>query len=118
LNQTYYPFEKHGFNLDANFIVHPEHWYMAARITNDGMWRVSYGELPGLSLEELKFKQMLPGNPDPEQYRVVNFSPYKVHQRLANRMRVGRVLLAADAAHCMYIILHSDVPSPVSFHYV
>lgn len=104
--QTYYPFEKHGFDWDSNFIIHPEHWYMAARISNDGLWRVTYGELPGLSFDELKarqpmkFKTLLPGNPDPEDYKVVNFSPYKVHQRLSKKMRVGRFVLAADAAHC------------------
>jgi hypothetical protein len=32
---------------------------------------------------------------------MVNFSPYKIHQRLAESMRNGRFLLAADAAHCM-----------------
>lgn len=78
---------------------------MAAKITTDGMWRITYGELPGLSNEELKerqpmkFEAMLPGGPTPDKYKVVNFSPYRVHQRLAKRMRVGRVLLAADAAH-------------------
>ena len=78
---------------------------MAARITNDGLWRVTYGETPGLSADELrarqpkKFEQMLPGHPTPDQYNMVNFSPYKVHQRLAEKMRVGRFLLAADAAH-------------------
>ena len=78
---------------------------MVARISNDGLWRVTYGEIPGLTKEELserlpsKFKAMFPGHPDPEEYRVVNFSPYKVHQRLAEKLRVGRVLLAADAAH-------------------
>ncbi|QKX53819.1 uncharacterized protein TRUGW13939_00899 [Talaromyces rugulosus] len=102
---TYYPFEKHGFNRDSNFIIHPEHWYMAARISNDGLWRVTYGEVAGLSFDELKarqpskFKAMLPGHPNPENYKIVNFSPYKVHQRLAAKMRVGRFLLAADAAH-------------------
>ena len=78
---------------------------MVARISNDGLWRVTYGEIPGLTKEELaerlpgKFKAMFPGHPDPEEYRVVNFSPYKVHQRLAEKLRVGRFLLAADAAH-------------------
>lgn len=102
---TYYSFEKHGFDRDSNFIIHPEHWYMAARISNDGLWRVTYGELPGLSFDELKarqpekFKAFLPGHPDPDAYEIVNFSPYKVHQRLAKQMRVGRFLLAADAAH-------------------
>ncbi|KAJ5726911.1 hypothetical protein N7493_005938 [Penicillium malachiteum] len=102
---TYYPFEKHGFDWDSNFIIDPEHWFMAARISNDGLWRVTYGEVPGLSFKELKarqptkFKAFLPGHPDPTDYKMVNFSPYKIHQRLAKRMRVGRVLLAADAAH-------------------
>jgi hypothetical protein len=81
---------------------------MAARISNDGLWRVTYGELPGLTFDELKarqpekFKKMLPGHPDPEDYKMINFSPYKVHQRLAKQMRVGKVLLAADAAHCKW----------------
>ncbi|KAM5354809.1 hypothetical protein ACJ41O_001455 [Fusarium nematophilum] len=101
---VYYDFSKFGF-CDSNFIIDPEHWYMAAKITKDGMWRVTYGEIPGLTREELiarqpgKFKTMLPGNPEPGQYKLVNISPYKVHQRLAERMRVGRILLAADAAH-------------------
>ncbi|KAH6980743.1 hypothetical protein BKA56DRAFT_673223 [Ilyonectria sp. MPI-CAGE-AT-0026] len=101
---TYYDFKKFGWN-DSNFIVHPDHWFMAAKISNDGLWRVTYGESTGLTNEQLrerqpqKFKEMLPGHPDPSQYQLVNFSPYKIHQRLAKSMRVGRFLLAADAAH-------------------
>lgn len=80
---------------------------MAAKITKDGLYRVTYGELPGLTFDELrqrqaeKFRTMLPGHPEPEEYRIVNFSPYKIHQRLAPSMRIGRFCLAADAAHCM-----------------
>ncbi|TVY45823.1 FAD-dependent monooxygenase [Lachnellula subtilissima] len=101
---TYYDFGKYGYK-DANFIIHPEHWHMAARITQDGLWRVTYGEIPGLSREEIlarqpeKFKQILPGHPGPDGYKLASISPYKVHQRLAEKMRVGRFLLAADAAH-------------------
>ncbi|KAJ3457809.1 hypothetical protein MRS44_014950 [Fusarium solani] len=101
---VYYNFEKFGF-CDSNFIIDPEHWYMAAKITKDGMWRVTYGETPGLSHDVLKerqaekFRTMLPGHPDPSQYKLVNISPYKVHQRLAEKLRVGRFILAADAAH-------------------
>lgn len=80
---------------------------MAARISKYGLWRVTYGEEKGLTNEELiarqpsKFEKFLPGNPKPEegQYQVESISPYRVHQRLAERMRVGRILLAADAAH-------------------
>ncbi|KAL1614304.1 hypothetical protein SLS54_009871 [Diplodia seriata] len=101
---TYYDFDRFGWE-DSNFIVHPEDYYMAARISKDGMWRVTYGEASGLSRDELlarqpgKFEKMLPGNPKPHQYKVVSISPYRIHQRMAEKMRVGRILLAADAAH-------------------
>lgn len=78
---------------------------MAAKISHDGLWRISYGELPGLSNDELlarqpmKFEAMLPGNPKPGEYKVINVSPYKVHQRCVEAMAKGRVALAADAAH-------------------
>jgi 2-polyprenyl-6-methoxyphenol hydroxylase-like FAD-dependent oxidoreductase len=96
---------------------------MAARISNDGMWRVSYGELSGLSRDEvhlpspapilqsqvlihqlierqpMKYETMLPGNPKPGEYKLTNISPYKIHQRCAEKFRVGRFLLVADAAH-------------------
>lgn len=78
---------------------------MASRIGKDGLWRVSYGDIPGLSREEylerqpMKYEQMLPGNPKPGQYRITNISPYKIHQRCAEKFRIGRFILAADAAH-------------------
>lgn len=103
--QVYYDFHKFGYE-DANFIIDPEHWYMASQITKDGMWRVSYGEEIGKTKEQLleerpeKWRKMLPGAPSPQDYKVVNFSPYKVHQRIAPTMRMGPFVLAADAAHC------------------
>ena len=44
----YYPFEKCGY-IDSNFIIYSEDWYMAAKISKDTLWGVSYGELPGLT---------------------------------------------------------------------
>src|SRR5579871_4353899 len=49
--------------------------------------------------QSMKFERMLPGNPKPDQYKLVNCSPYKIHQRCAEKFRVGRFLLVADAAH-------------------
>ncbi|KAK4223343.1 hypothetical protein QBC38DRAFT_487889 [Podospora fimiseda] len=102
---TFYDFEgKFGWH-DANFIIHPEHFFMAARITQEGLYRITYGEVPGLTREEyIKrqpdiFRKILPGNPEPSDYKVVTISPYKMHQRCAPKFRVGRILLAADAAH-------------------
>ncbi|SCO31867.1 related to monooxygenase [Fusarium fujikuroi] len=103
-SNAYYPFEKFGYD-DSNFIVHPTDWYMAAKITNDGLWRVTYGDIPGLTKEDyekrlpMRYKQMLPGTPEPSEYKIENIGPYKMHQRLAKKLRVGRFLLAADAAH-------------------
>ncbi|KAF4917623.1 FAD-dependent monooxygenase terC [Colletotrichum viniferum] len=103
-SQTYYPFDKYGFT-DSNFIISQEHWYMAARISIDGLWRVTYGEVPGLTKVEYlerqawKFEVLLPGNPKADEWRCVNFSPYRIHQRLAPSLRQGKILLAGDAAH-------------------
>ncbi|GME22114.1 FAD binding domain containing protein [Neofusicoccum parvum] len=103
---VYYDFTKWGYT-DIQFFIHPEHWHMVARLAGPPTeyWRVSYGERSGLTHEELlerqpaKFAAMLPGHPQPGDYDLVGFSPYRVHQRLAPSMRVGKIMLAADAAH-------------------
>jgi 2-polyprenyl-6-methoxyphenol hydroxylase-like FAD-dependent oxidoreductase len=101
---VYYPFEKFGYD-DINFIINNTHYYMAAKITNDGMWRVSYGEDTRLTPEQVvanqpaKFEHMLPGHPKPGEYKLLSIGPYRIHQRCAERFRVGRICLAADAAH-------------------
>ncbi|PNS16435.1 U3 small nucleolar RNA-associated protein 21 [Sphaceloma murrayae] len=101
---VYYDLAKHGWST-GGFLVDPEHWSMATPIQPDGLLRVTYGEKPGLSHEEYKARQpdkfriILPGHPSPGDYKLVNFSPYKIHQRCAEKFRVGRFLLAADAAH-------------------
>ena len=47
----------------------------------------------------MKYEMILPGNPKPGEYKLIDISPYKIHQRCAERFRVGRFLLVADAAH-------------------
>ncbi|OJD38121.1 fad binding domain-containing protein [Diplodia corticola] len=103
---VYYDFTRWGYT-DVQFFIHPEHWHMVARLAGppNEYWRVSYGERSGLTHEQLlerqpaKFAAMLPGHPQPGDYELAGFSPYRVHQRLAPSMRVGRIVLAADAAH-------------------
>ncbi|WYZ35101.1 hypothetical protein EsH8_I_001377 [Colletotrichum jinshuiense] len=101
---VYYDFKQFGYN-DSNFILDSKDWFMAAKITKDGLWRVTYGDTTGLAAEEIikrqpdRFRTILPGHPNPDEYKLVSISPYKVHQRLTEKMRVGRFLLAADAAH-------------------
>lgn len=101
---VYYDMSPYGWE-DSNFIIDKEHWSMVAKIQPDGLLRVTYGDIPGLTREEyiarqpMKFQSFLPGRPTPDKYKIVNISPYKVHQRCAKSFREGRFLLVADAAH-------------------
>ena len=103
----YYDFKAFGYE-DINFHIDLNgDYYMAALMTKDGLWRVTYGEDSNLSNEEIiarqpmKYERMLPGHPKPDSgaYKVISVNPYNLHQRCAARFRVGRILLAADAAH-------------------
>ena len=78
---------------------------MIAVIAKDRLLRITYGEEGGLTREQMlerqpwKYKQFVPGAPEPSEYEIRNFSPYKIHQRCAEAFRKGRFLLVADAAH-------------------
>ena len=97
-----YPFRDFGFS-NANMVVDPDNWAVIGRLGREDLWRVTYGE--DASLDEATILERLPERfaqilPDPSvPYRLDNFSPYRVHQRCAAEFRVGRVLLAGDAAH-------------------
>lgn len=101
---SYDGFEKHGWD-DANYVVDPTYWMMCSKRSKDGIWRVTYGENRNLTNEELladrdaRLKACLPGHPDPHQYNILGWSPYRVHNRCVDKMRVGRIVLCADAAH-------------------
>lgn len=97
-----YPFPEFGF-ASANMIADPVNWSVVGRLGRENLWRLTYGE--DASLDEETILERLPARfdkilPDPDvPYRIDNFSPYRVHQRCAPTFRVGRVLLAGDAAH-------------------
>ncbi|KAH8804519.1 hypothetical protein F5884DRAFT_901690 [Xylogone sp. PMI_703] len=101
---VYYPFDKFNYD-DMNMIIDQEHCHVVAKIQKDGLWRVSYQEAANLTFKEVianqpaMFEKILPGHPKPEDYKLMNINPYKMHQRCAERFRVGRICLAADAAH-------------------
>jgi len=77
-----YPFDKYGYQ-SGNFIVDKDHWCLIASLNEPGLWRVSYGELPGLTHEQLmerqpmKFEAIFPG-PRPLKYELKNASPYAI----------------------------------------
>ncbi|MCK8647122.1 FAD-dependent oxidoreductase [Mycobacterium colombiense] len=94
-------FESMGF-ARSNFLVDPKHWGVVAKISKDGLWRVTYAEEPGLPEDEVRrrvpqrYAEIFGGQCTNEPEIV---APYRVHDRCAAVFRQGRVLLAGDAAH-------------------
>ena len=88
-----------------NTMVHPTEGHLVARLTKDGKWRVAYQEDKNMTFQEVvnnqpaQYERLLPGHPKPGDYTLTNISPYRLHQRCAERFRVGRICLAGDAAH-------------------
>ena len=86
----------------SNFICDPVYGGVVARIDAGGLWRLTYHENGDLPADT--FMERLPGKfagfmPKDAPYRIKAARPYAIHQRCAPRLRVGRVLLAGDAAH-------------------
>jgi 2-polyprenyl-6-methoxyphenol hydroxylase-like FAD-dependent oxidoreductase len=92
-------YEAYGY-AKANFIVDPIDFAVLCQINKTGLWRVAFAEDASVPEEtlperlEARMKRLIPG-----PYELVEMSPFRVHQRVVDRMRVGRVLLAGDAAH-------------------
>jgi 3-(3-hydroxy-phenyl)propionate hydroxylase/6-hydroxy-3-succinoylpyridine 3-monooxygenase len=73
-----------------------------ARIDETGLYRWTWSE--SAELPEEGVCDRLPGRLaalgfGDVPYEVVAFAPYRMHQRSADRMKQGRVLLVGDAAH-------------------
>lgn len=86
----------------ANWRIDPVYGAVIAQINTAGLWRFTFREDAGLPLEGLEerihrhFATALPGGGG---YDLVQYAPYRMHQRAAGTFRAGRVLLAGDAAH-------------------
>jgi 3-(3-hydroxy-phenyl)propionate hydroxylase/6-hydroxy-3-succinoylpyridine 3-monooxygenase len=98
-----YDFSELGYR-DASLQIDPDFGAIVAMIDKKrNLWRCTYreaGDLPESGIPgrmEQWFRKMLP--PQRPQYELLHFSPYRMHQRAVDRMRVGRVLVAGDAAH-------------------
>lgn len=96
-----YDFAAHGLTV-ANWRVDPVYGAVIAQINDTGLWRFTFREdadLPVEGLEERIHQHFATGLPGGGDYELVQFAPYRMHQRAAETFRVGRVLLAGDAAH-------------------
>ncbi|KAK3899650.1 FAD-dependent monooxygenase, partial [Staphylotrichum tortipilum] len=95
-----YDFTLHGLP-DASWRIDKTYGAVIARIDKTGLWRYTFRESDDLPLEGLEerihehFKGGLYGG----GYELVQFAPYRMHQRCVDNFRHGRVLLAGDAAH-------------------
>ena len=96
-----FDFAKYTF-ANATFLVDSEFGSVIVPLDAGGLWRCTYMEsnvLPEESFLEripAALSEILPGD-DP--YVLEQASPYRMHQRSAPKYRVGRVVLAGDAAH-------------------
>ncbi|HEY6821553.1 MAG TPA: FAD-dependent monooxygenase [Burkholderiales bacterium] len=69
-----------------------------------GEWRVSLYPEEGESVDDALSEDAIERKLQrivrrPERYNVLQKRPYRIHQRLVDRYRAGRVLLAGDSAH-------------------
>jgi 3-(3-hydroxy-phenyl)propionate hydroxylase len=86
----------------VSYVADPERWHFLLRIPD--LWRVMFpipAEVTDASALERGYAQaalatVVPGITD---YQIAHTTLYRVHQRVAKTYRVGRVLLAGDAAH-------------------
>jgi 2-polyprenyl-6-methoxyphenol hydroxylase-like FAD-dependent oxidoreductase len=83
-------------------VADPVNWAVVARLGRGDLWRVTYGE--DANLPEAEVRRRIPEHytailPSADPYEIVASSPYRVHERCAPRFRVGRAMLAGDAAH-------------------
>lgn len=100
VTNIYFDFEKYGWN--SGYLVDPTYGAVVYKINLDGLWRFTFAEDNTLPLESVLERirgfiaHVLPGD---KNYDMVLHTAYNMHQRSAPTYRVGRVVLAGDAAH-------------------
>ncbi|NKC32906.1 FAD-dependent oxidoreductase [Falsiroseomonas selenitidurans] len=95
-----------GYAL-SSYVSDPVTWCALFKIPADGppgRWRIVFPTDPAAAEAELLDREAAALRlaaliPDPDPYPVLHTNLYAVHQRVAARFRLGRVLLAGDAAH-------------------
>ena len=86
----------------VNYIADPLEWLVLLRVPE--LWRVLVPAPENSDRDQLLSEENLQQVlqrvvPRSEPYRIVHRSLYHVHQKVAKTFRLGRVLLAGDAAH-------------------
>jgi 3-(3-hydroxy-phenyl)propionate hydroxylase len=106
LISTPYDLGQHGFT-DTAYISHPVEWCAVFRLPDvgpPGLWRFLYGCRPDESEDEALADDQVEERlqavvPKQGRYETKHKTIYRVHQRVAETFRNGRLLLAGDSAH-------------------
>ncbi len=103
LATTRFPFEEHLPGLSwVNYVWADDGTFSLLRVPD--RWRVSLyprdGESVEQALEAVSLQRRLQDIvPNPAGYEILECRPYRIHQRILDSYRHGRVLFAGDAAH-------------------
>jgi 3-(3-hydroxy-phenyl)propionate hydroxylase len=98
--------EQYGFAY-TNYVTDPDRWAVVLRLEDEAgepNWRVTYPTDPALTDEEVldaanvqeRLVDVISGA---EKLQLRYSGIYRVHQRVAQQFRRGRVMLVGDAAH-------------------
>src|SRR5215470_9165027 len=100
---TRFDFRAHMPDIaSVNYTADPVRWFMLLQIPD--MWRILVPVAPEISADDAVSDESLQSSlqnicPQPDDYEIVVRAIYRVHQRVAETYRRGRVFLAGDAAH-------------------
>jgi 2-polyprenyl-6-methoxyphenol hydroxylase-like FAD-dependent oxidoreductase len=89
----YYDFERDGY-ARATFMIDPQYGAIIAKLDNTGLWRCTYCEDATLAEEGVlermpRYFETILSRPD--ERRLAMHSPYRMHQRAAERFRAEHV---------------------------
>ena len=93
----------YGDHFVSGYLIDAEYGAVVHQINTEGLWRHTYAESVDLPTEGIEgrmadyFAAVLPDQDF--DHEVVLWRHYRMHQRSAEKYRVGRVVLAGDAAH-------------------
>jgi 3-(3-hydroxy-phenyl)propionate hydroxylase len=99
-------FAQDGFTSNA-YVADPKEWAAVFHMPHDrptGLWRLAFPVHPQESEEAVLADDAVEARMQrfvarPRRYEVPYKGIYRVHQRVAGQWRVGRIVLAGDAAH-------------------
>ena len=100
---THFPFEEHLPGLSrVNYVWIKGGTFSLLRLPD--LWRCSVYAAAGETIEQAleperiqtKLRRIIPSQ---DHFKILEIRPYRIHQRIIEHYRIGRVLMAGDAAH-------------------